>query len=307
MTKKNEMNVQNPDGRKPPKPASGKGLLLTVITLLWLAGLTAFVFMMLKQPQDSGLETRVAKLETKAAAVGGKIKKPGAENVENAKGGTGTGVAGGAGAGTGEADAAKIAGMEQRLGQLEKNLTELSAASAKAGTPAEVPVSAAATVPTGAATAPAVSSPAYDELKSKVDDLEARLLGCDACTEKPVAKVVVPEKKSEPKKAVARAKKKARPRVRTARRSAPVPVYRAPAPAVTATRTVNIPQMGNYEHYDTVYDISMRVGPMYGRTDGDSVGYSRMAPGAAIHPTSNPAPGSSFAGTSTYYNKGLFE
>ncbi len=301
MAKKSEMDVQGTDGRKPAKPASGSGILLTVITLLWLAGLTAFVFMMLKQPQDSGLENRVAKLETKAAAVGGKIRKPGAENVENAKGGTGTGV--GEGAGAGGADAAHIAGMEQRLGQLEKNLADLSTASAKADTPAQ-PVTAAATVPTGAAD-PAVSSAVYDELKSKVDDLESRLLACDACAEKPVAKVVVPEKKAEPKKAVARAKKKSKPRVRTARRSQPPIVYKAPIAA--APRAVQAPQMGNYEHYDTVYDISMKVGPMYGHTDGDSVGYSRMAPGAAVHPTSNPAPGSSFAGTSTYYNKGLFE
>ncbi|MGE0083686.1 MAG: hypothetical protein AB7S75_04630 [Desulfococcaceae bacterium] len=299
MAKKSEMDILDSDGRKPAKPASGKSSLLTVITLLWLAGLTAFVFMMLKQPQDSGLESRVAKLETKAAAVGGKIKKPGAENVENARGGMESGAVGIAG--TGGADATQIAGLEQRLSQLEKNLAGLSATGVKdgtsaAGTPASVTATDAASIP---------SSAAYDEIKSKVDELEAKLLACDACAEKPVAKAAVTEKKPEPKKAVARAKKKAKPRVRTARRSPPA--YKAPAPVAAAQQAVQAPQMGNYEHYDTVYDISMKVGPMYGHTDGDSIGYSRMAPGAAVHPTSNPTPDSSFAGTSTYYNKGLFE
>ncbi|MEZ4528074.1 MAG: hypothetical protein R2941_19365 [Desulfobacterales bacterium] len=290
MAKKSDVN-QDGDVRKPAKPASGKGSLLTVIALLWLTGLTAFVFMMLKQPQDSGLETRVAKLETRAATVGGKIRKPGTGNVENAKDGTGTGEAGGTGAGG--ADAAQIAGLEQRLAQLEQKLGEPGAAGVKetaSGTEMSV--------------APAPSAAGYEEIKKKVEELEAVLLACDACAEKPVAKVAVPEKKTAPKKAVARAKKKAKPRVRTARRSSP-PVYRAPA--ASAPRTVKAPLMEDYQHYDTVYDISMKIGPMYGHTDRDSIDYSRMAPGAAIHPGSNPAPKSSFAGTSTYYNKGLFE
>ncbi len=280
MAKKDSLDT---DVRKPAKPASGRGSLLTVVTLLWLAGLTAFVFMMLKKSDDSGLENRVAKLETKAAAVGGKIKKPGTENVETAKDES---------AGP---DAAQMAGLEQRLAQLEQKLGEFSASGAK-------PADAAAET-SAAGTAPL--SGGYDELKSKVDDLEAKLLACGACAEKPVAKAVVPEKKTEPKKAVARAKKKAKPRVTTARKSSPV--YKGPAPVAAAPNAVKAPQMGTYEHYDTVYDISMRVGPMYGHTDRDSIDYSRMAPGAAIHPASNPAPGSSFAGTSTYYNKGLFE
>ncbi len=66
------------------KPNSSKtGALVMVLMVLWLAGLTALILVYLQKPAAGDLYTRVAKLETKANSLVGKIHPPGSKELNN--------------------------------------------------------------------------------------------------------------------------------------------------------------------------------------------------------------------------------
>jgi hypothetical protein len=271
-------------GRKSGGSSLGKGLML--IILLWLAGLTAFAWM--NRPSENSLEPRVAKLEKRTATVGGKIPKPGSEKNSAST-----------------ASAQQMDALEGRLETLEKKLAAVSAA--------EISGSSSKGTPGGEKSPAAAGGSPWEEMKNRVDELEARLLACGACSESPAqssasasaAGTGIKEKtetKAAPKKAAARLPRKKSKPAKVARR--------APAPAKTGSRGSSPKKaaaVGSYEHYDSLYEISMRMGPQYGYTDRDAMRFSRMAPGAAVHPTSNPTRQSSLSGSSTYYNRGILE
>lgn len=66
--------------------SSKTGALVTVLLVLWLAGLTALVLMYLKKPAPADIDTRVAKLESKANTLVGKVNPPGAKGLNDLEG-----------------------------------------------------------------------------------------------------------------------------------------------------------------------------------------------------------------------------
>jgi hypothetical protein len=69
------------------KPRSSKtGPLVTVLLVLWLAGLTALVLMYLQKPAAGDLDARVANLEAKANSLVGKVNPPGTKEINNLEG-----------------------------------------------------------------------------------------------------------------------------------------------------------------------------------------------------------------------------
>jgi uncharacterized coiled-coil protein SlyX len=251
--------------------SSRKFSLVTVLLVLWLIGLTALAFMLMKGQQENPLEDRVAKLEKKASTVVGKIT-PAAGNAKEDK-----------------VSSSQLAAMNNRINLMEKKIGELKTAQAPAPSSVTPPPSSK---PVAAPSAEPQCN--CDDLVSRLAKLEALMLAKKTEVKKEAKPVARAKKK--PKRTVRRAKRKTPKPKRVVRRYTPEPepvfISRPVTPEEPA-KTRDISYSEKDKIYDSVYDISMRFGPMYGETTKDLDSLRNLAPGAAIYPGSS---------TSSYYN-----
>ncbi|QTA81746.1 Uncharacterized protein dnl_40950 [Desulfonema limicola] len=240
--------------------SSRKNGLVMVVLVLWLAGLTALFFMLMKNQKDNPIEARVARLEEKASKVVGKIPKPESTGSNN-----------------------DIGMLNQRISQLELKIGELQQGG--------ITTSAVDTKTSNASEDPCNCN----EFASRLDKLEALVLAKNKVTGNSKTAEIKPAAKEKSvstakKKTVKRAAKKRTPRYTKSLASSqakPKIISRSASAKTDYTAPANY---DNDYIGDSVYEISTRFGPMYGGYSNEEMrSISRLAPGAAIYPDSSPS------------------
>jgi len=236
--------------------SSRKNGLVTVVLVLWLIGLTALFFMLMKNQKDNPIEARIAKLEARASKVVGKIPKPGATGSNS-----------------------DIAMLNQRISQIELKLGKIK------------PGGSITTAAVDTSAAPASGEPCNcNEFASRLDKLEAMVLAKNTSSGITAAADIKPRAnkkavRTPKKKTVKRSAKRRTPRYKKAvvsRQAKPQIIARA---ALTKTDSaVNTDYDQDYIG-DSVYEMTTRFGTMYGGySNEEMMNLSRLAPGAAIYP-----------------------
>jgi hypothetical protein len=311
------------DGKKSKKTKkskgsrNGRGSLVLVLVVLWLIGLTAAVAFFNSPvgpgPSPSNLESRVSALEQRAGQVRGAIAPPGADDLgtltdrvnqleQRIGGGDGAaaanadGSAAAAGAMAGDCPCDRILA---RLDRLESTTTAgagddnggaaTATASADNGTAQARSEAAASDSGDESAEAPRARSASSNVARKSVrpgtrkprppqdiPGVEIRSFGRDG---RPLAPVVSSRPAERSGGAMGGTS-------RTQPRSMPAPRLSAAPPVYSRDGNLeeNLQQSTQTE---SVYDITRRMAPMYGYTEGEMRRMEQLAPGAAIYPGNN--------------------
>jgi hypothetical protein len=283
--------------KKSKSSGNGRGSLLLVLVVLWLVGLTAAVafFNLSEGPGSSDLEGRVSALERRSGQVRGTIVPPGADDLgtltdrvdelERRIGGDGgaaaanaDGTAGTAGA---VADDCPCDRILSRLDQLESRVATAGAGDENGDAAASA----------GSDTVQARSPAASEDSAESAEAPPAR-----SASPRMARKSVRPgTRKPRPPRDIPGVEvrsfgREGRPRTPTTapRTAAPAP-RAAPAPSqpVYARDGKLDDDLQQRTQTESVYDITRRMAPMYGYTEGEMRRVERLAPGAAIYPGNN--------------------
>lgn len=291
---------KNTKTQKTRNPRNGRGSLVLVLIVLWLIGLTAAVafFNLFMGPGPAGnLEGRVARLERQAGEVRGTVPPPGADDLatltdrmdqlEARVAGGAAGTAGGAE--TADAAAGTMAGdcpcdrILSRLDRLEDRMVAMAgegdepATAAAEETPSESQAAADADAAEDTETAAEETAPAPRKVARKtvrpgtrkprppqdIPGVEVRSYGRDGRVREPVLR---------PDRTANQARTSARP---------------APAEPVYSRDGAFSEDVRRGTQTESVYEITRRMAPLYGYTEGEMRNMERLAPGAAIYPGNN--------------------
>lgn len=314
------------DGKKAKKTKkskdsrNGRGSLVLVLVVLWLIGLTAAVAFFNSPagpgPSPSNLESRVSALEQRSGQVRGTIAPPGADDLatltdrvdqleRRSGGGDGAAAANADGSGAGAmAGGCPCDQIISRLDRLESRVATAGVGDQNGGVP-----TTAASADNGTATtrSAAASSDSGDESaeaprarsasaspnvarksvragtrKSRpprdIPGVEVRSFDRDGRPRAPVVSSRSPARRSERSAGAMGGTAPTEPRS-APRFSAAPPVY---------SRDGNLEEsLQQSTQTESVYDITRRMAPMYGYTEGEMRRVERLAPGAAIYPGNN--------------------
>lgn len=296
------------DGKKAKKTkktkssSNGRGSLVLVLVVLWLIGLTAAVAFF-NLPMGTGtpdLENRVSALEQRAGQARGTISPPGVDDLGtltdrvneleerlNAGGGAAAsaaaaGASGDAGAMAGDCPCDRIL---SRLDRLENRVATAGAGDAAAPETADSENgtaqarSAAASDDSGDSGAESAEAPPARSASSRVARKSVR-----PGTRKPQPPRDIPGVE------VRSFGRDGRPRapMTAPRAAAPTPrAMPAPSPPVYARDGNLDDNLQQSTQTESVYDITRRMAPMYGYTEGEMRRMEQLAPGAAIYPGNN--------------------
>jgi hypothetical protein len=285
--------------KKSKSSSNGRGSLVLVLVVLWLIGLTAAVAFF-NLPMGGGapdLENRVSALEQRAGQARGAISPPGVDDLGTLTdrvneleerlnaGGAATASAAASGA---SGDAGAVAGdcpCDRILGRLDRLENRVATAGAGDG---GAPAAAAAENETAQARSAAASDDAGDE--------SAEAPAARSASPRVARKSVRPgTRKPQPPRNIPGVEVRSfgrdgRPRAPMAapRTAAPAPrAMPAPSPPVYARDGNLDDNLQQSTQTESVYDITRRMAPMYGYTEGEMRRMEQLAPGAAIYPGNN--------------------
>lgn len=273
---------------KSRNPRNGRGSLVLVLVVLWLIGLTAAVaFFNLPMGAGPGdIENRVADLEKRASQVRKAVPSPDggdasalAERVDRleARLGAGGGAVSASAAGSADGFADGNCPCDRILSRLDRLENRTVAAGAPSASPpvstdaAEAPADETATAPEPAPKKAASTRVARKSVRPgmrkpqpprDVPGVEVRSFGRDGRMRAPVAP----------------------PSAGAVSRPVPAPV--PSAPVYSRDGALSEDMQRGYQT-ESVYDITRRMAPMYGYTEGEMRRVERLAPGAAIYPGNN--------------------
>jgi len=310
--------------KSPKSSRNGRGSLVLVLVVLWLVGLTAVVafFNLPMGPGSTDLEGRVAALEGRSGQVRGTIAPPGVDDLGtltdrvneleqrlDAGGGATTasasGGAGDSGATAGDCPCDQILG---RLDRLENRVVAAEAgtgdgeASASAENGEDRPRTATASAESDESAKSAKSedeSGQTPKARSAASGVSRKSVRPGTRKPRPPRDIPGVEVRSfrrdgQPRAPMASsAPRGAAPgRPDGAMRSRPRPDTRAmpaaPSSAPVYSRDGNLDEnLRQSTQTESVYEITRRMAPMYGYTEGEMRRVERLAPGAAIYPGNN--------------------
>ncbi|MFP4419717.1 MAG: hypothetical protein ACLFRG_04165 [Desulfococcaceae bacterium] len=292
--------------RKSKGSRNGRGSLVLVLVVLWLVGLTAAVafFNLPMGPGSADLEDRVAALERRSGQVRGTIPPPGVDDLgaltdrmneleRRLDGGGATAAGASDAAGDSGATGGDCPPCDQILDRLDRLESRVVAAGAGIGDGEASASAENGEDPSRSATDAESEDESDAESDAESDEAPKARSAASGVSRKSVRPGTRKPRppRDIPGVEVRTFRRDGRPRApvassapRAERRSTPAAPSSPPAYSRDGNLDENLRQSTQTE---SVYEITRRMAPMYGYTEGEMRRVERLAPGAAIYPGNN--------------------